>query len=81
MLSLDIHIIQFNIIQITILFTNFNWDYDVYNDAKNNEDLIKIAFHCVEVLLQNIYLGLPKQWALKISSIIGFPLSLWRFPF
>ena len=37
------------------LFTIFNWDYDVYNDAKNNKDLVKTAFHCVEVQLQNIY--------------------------
>ena len=34
------------------LFTN--WDYDVCNDAKNNEDLLNTAYYCVEVQLQNI---------------------------
>ena len=28
---------------------------DTKNDTKNNEGLIKTAFHCVEVQLQNIY--------------------------
>ena len=28
----------------------------MYNDAKNNKDLVNTAFRCVEVQLQNIYI-------------------------
>ena len=29
--------------KLSILLLYFNWDYDVYNDAKNNEDLVNTA--------------------------------------
>ena len=37
-------------------FNAFISDYDVYNDAKNNEDLVNTAFCYVEVPVQLKYI-------------------------
>ena len=37
-------------------FNAFISDYDVYNDAKINEDLINTAFYGVELQLKDIYI-------------------------